>query len=112
MPETNVHNLTNRDPDADAAIADRVRRVFGKELRYSLLGDYLLRGIGWEDCASEAMHDAWTIGHVISALDTKSDELPDRVVPELGFLQTRLLDVAHAVHRADIDTQSEGRSHE
>jgi len=77
--------------ESDTAVAERVRRVFGKHCW--MLGDYLLRGEGWEDCTLAALDDAWAIAEVLSALDVKSDHLADRAVPELAFLQTRILDL-------------------
>jgi hypothetical protein len=94
--------------ESDTAIADRVRRVFGKHCW--MLGDYLLRGDGWEDCTLAALEDAWAIAEVLSTLDVKNDHLTDRAVPELAFLQTRILDLARAVRSAEYDRQAEAGS--
>lgn len=106
--QENVTQLPGSGPDStDAAIAERARKVLNPVL--SGLGSFIHRG-ATRDVYREAIDDATTIAEVISALDTKSDELADRAVPELAFLQRRILDTAKAVHDYEADKRREGSS--
>ncbi len=111
-----ARNLHRQQADAeesggemsDAAIAERARQVLDTDFG---VGCYVLNGHA-QGAYLGAIEDAATIADIITALDTKSDNLADSAVSELAFLQMRILNAAKSVHGCETDRKREGGSHE